>query len=1091
MADLKHLASLSYADSQFRDQVGQLFIVGFHGLVPSKDIIKLIQEYKVGAVVLFQRNIESASQLLELTRSLQKIAREAGYSRDLFIAIDQENGLVTRIKPPIAAQFPGPMALGATKDSSNAYEIAYATAEMLKSFGINMNYAPIADINSEPKNPVIGVRSPSDNPEIVGKYVSEQVHGFTEGGVASCIKHFPGHGDTSVDSHYDLPVISKSMAQMNACELVPFRRAVVEGVGAVMTAHIRMKGIEELAATAEDAEYKDLPASLNPLAIDILRKELGFKGLIVSDCLEMEGVRGPYGTEQAAVMALKAGTDCVMICHTMSAQVGAIESVAKAVKTRALSWTAIERSVKRVYDLKSKFVPSNRLPLPNSTLSRFELRNNLSNRRRELLARDIYAKSTTVVRCSADIFPLPRDGATKIVFVNPRKAAAGSGAVESGEEKTRTPYPPVEYINILQAQNQSIKNVQFHEGTSISESLGLALGKKFGKKLIVIATCEPYDFLHEVEEIQNYIAIYEPTIPAFQSAVNVMFGITTPYGSLPVGPKSNPSVRPMDLSPTKEGVGLDSDKIYSLWQEIFPLWPIERELLRSILLRTNGFHYIHSKGFCLSFLTNGNQGTVAAMGVLPKFRGKGIGTALFTAAHQRLRLESSTSGGLKSFGLGSVFPRFWPGVPVSVAQEDKDFFINRGFKKIVGSTARDLYRGIVTYTPSPKITQIENLRDLSKQLTFMPLTPELYAECIRTQSAIFKNLGWVQTYKDLAAAEQHHEAMVAIDHDGNQIGWALMCSPSAVVMKQFAFAPLMESKDKTGLIGLLPAVKHNANYVPMMMCFLKGVTDSDSVPNARSIFKDLIIESIPGILLQEIPSVRNPLSQYSRQEAANGATNQESAKHFKHFTANLVYCHSQGLFLELDRIIAGRTAQTALQTFSNMEKIHLPFPGILAPKIQTSQIALAHQLFKILFQNRDQQNFQLNADLWTHVEQQFFRDRQDKSIQTVVVRDGRPFTLHVKKVHYAYQCDLQDWKQRRLDRKLKTIMALRPIMPLPIIPPPPIDQTLVSQVVELNGYRIATPRRSGPPSPVSGSPLNLTTTPDDGTSGPGPQDSAL
>lgn len=680
-------------------------------------------------MVLFQRNVESASQLLELTRSLQRIARQAGYCRDLFIAIDQENGLVTRIKPPIAAQFPGPMALGATKDASNAYEIAYATAEMLKSFGINMNYAPIADINSEPKNPVIGVRSPSDNPEIVGKYVSEQVHGFTEGGVASCIKHFPGHGDTSVDSHYDLPVISKSMAQMNVCELVPFRRAVVEGVGAVMTAHIRMKGIAELAATGEHVEYKDLPASLNPLAIDILRKQLGFKGLIVSDCLEMEGVRGPYGTEQAALMALRvishclqelidnmltaftsqAGTDCVMICHTMSAQVGAIESVVEAVKTRALAWEDIERSVNRVCDLKSMFVPSNRLPLHNSTLNRFELRNNLSNRRRELLARNIYAKSTTVVRFSPDILPLPRDSASKIVFVNPGKAAAGSGVVESGEVKTRTPYPPVEYINILQAQNQTVKDVQFLEGTPISEvekqldeadivilatrnawlnpaqkSLGLALGKKFGKNLIVIATCEPYDFLDEVEEIQNYIAIYEPTIPAFQSAVNVVFGITAPCGSLPVGLSSNPSVRPVDHNPAKEGIELDSDKVYFLWQEIFPTWPIRPELFKSILLRTYGFHYIHSKGFCLSFLMDGNQGTIAAIGVLPKFRGKGIGTALLTAAHQRLRVESSASGGLKSLGIGSVFPRFWPGVPVSIAQEDKDFFVNRGLLHLPG-----------------------------------------------------------------------------------------------------------------------------------------------------------------------------------------------------------------------------------------------------------------------------------------------------------------------------------------------------------------------------------------------------------------------
>lgn len=202
-------------------------------------------------------------------------------------------------------QLPGPMALGATKDALNAYETAYATAEVLKSFGINMNYAPIADVNSEPKNPVIGVRSPSDNPDTVGKYVSEQIHGLTEGGVASCVKHFPGHGDTNIDSHYGLPDIAKTKAEIDACELVPFRRAVHEGVGAVMTAHIRMSGISQSAATNENAKLRDLPASLNPFALDILRQELKFKGLIVSDCLEMEGVRGPYGTEQAAIMALK------------------------------------------------------------------------------------------------------------------------------------------------------------------------------------------------------------------------------------------------------------------------------------------------------------------------------------------------------------------------------------------------------------------------------------------------------------------------------------------------------------------------------------------------------------------------------------------------------------------------------------------------------------------------------------------------------------------------------------------------------------------------------------------------------------------
>ena len=273
--------------------------------MPSEDIKTLITKHKVGAIVLFQRNVSSASQLLDLTNSLQETARSAGHEQNLFNAIDQENGLVTRIKSPIAAQLPGSMALGATGDASNAYEVACATAEVLKGFGINMNYAPIADINSEPKNPVIGVRSPSDDPETVGRFISAQVKGLREGGIVPCVKHFPGHGDTAVDSHYGLPVISKNRALLDACELVPFRRAVAEGVESVMTAHISLPGLVD--SKTSSYESKALPASLSPDAIKILRDEMKYEGMIVSDCLEMDGVRAVYGTEKGAVMALKVG----------------------------------------------------------------------------------------------------------------------------------------------------------------------------------------------------------------------------------------------------------------------------------------------------------------------------------------------------------------------------------------------------------------------------------------------------------------------------------------------------------------------------------------------------------------------------------------------------------------------------------------------------------------------------------------------------------------------------------------------------------------------------------------------------------------
>jgi beta-N-acetylhexosaminidase len=260
--------------------------------------------------------VSTAPQLSELTSSLQDIAKSAGHTQDLFIAIDQENGLVTRIKSPIAAQLPGSMALGATGNPSNAYRVASATAEVLTSFGINMNYAPIADVNSEPKNPVIGVRSPSDDAQTVGRFVSAQIKGLSDGGIVPCVKHFPGHGQTSVDSHYGLPVIGKSRAMMDLTELKPFRRAVVEGVPAVMTGHLSVPGITmsviEDVELPKDQYLQTVPASLNPDAIKILREEMKFEGLIVSDCLEMDAVRATYGTEKSAVMAIKVGPTMVI-----------------------------------------------------------------------------------------------------------------------------------------------------------------------------------------------------------------------------------------------------------------------------------------------------------------------------------------------------------------------------------------------------------------------------------------------------------------------------------------------------------------------------------------------------------------------------------------------------------------------------------------------------------------------------------------------------------------------------------------------------------------------------------------------------------
>ena len=325
-----------------------------------------------------------------------------------------------------------------------------------------------------------------------------------------------------------------------------------------------------------------------------------------------------------------------MICHTISAQVGAIEQVIQAVKAGELLQKDIAASVDRVRNLKDRYLFSNS-PIPTSTLATSEARNT----KQSSLASEIYAKSTTVVRSVPRSFPLSSYPKKKIVFVSPGKAPVGGGAVESGEEKTREYYTPASYIDLLRAQDPNVLDVRFHGGTAISadgenqiaeadavifatrnaslssyqKEYGLALGKKLGEKLIVVATCDPYDFLEEKDEIKNYITIYEPTIPAFKSAVDIIFGVTKPLGTLPVGiPLTQHEIRPFTNSEA------DIDKLWSLWHVVFPKWPIERPRLSKLLGAKNGLHYFHDKGFCISYLMDGPQAKIAAVGKVKKFR---------------------------------------------------------------------------------------------------------------------------------------------------------------------------------------------------------------------------------------------------------------------------------------------------------------------------------------------------------------------------------------------------------------------------------------------------------------------------------------
>ncbi|KAL1968346.1 hypothetical protein VTN77DRAFT_1875 [Rasamsonia byssochlamydoides] len=794
--------------SALRRKVGQLFAVGFHGLTPSEEIKSLISEYGVGAVILFKRNIDDAAQLQALTLALQQEARNAGHKHPLFIAIDQENGLVTRISPPLAAQQPGSMTLGATGSTDSAYAVGKATGETLDFFGINMNYAPDCDINSEPLNPVIGVRSPGDDPDFVGRFTSAIAKGLRESHIVPSVKHFPGHGDTAVDSHYGLPVITKTRDELEKCELVPFRRAVAEGIEAVMTAHISLPSIGD----------GKLPATLSPDALNILREDMKYDGMVITDCLEMDAIRATYGTVEGAMLALKAGSDSIMICHTYDVQVAAIDRVCQAVESGEISLERIDESLRRVTALKKRVLSWERALHHKGEEELIKL-----NEKNAKLAQDVYARSTTVVRNKPGILPL--SPTSKIVFLSPGGKIPAGGAVDSGIIELKNGHKPVQFIDVLRAHNESAIELRYQDGGLSPEewkvindaevvilatrnareapyqrNLGLELARR-KKNLIVITTCNPYDFLDDAE-VETYIAIYEPTIEAFTAAVNVVFGRASAEGKLPVGSTASKKNASVDVNVRCYDPTRDLDGVIKVWNSALPTYALSASRLKGLLNMPNGHHLVAKTeteivGFCLAY-TAVNQGKIlaqiAVLAVDPARQGQGIGTSLLKEARGYFRQHQ----GLVRASLGSYFPRFWPGLPTDLPSHLAEFFVHRGFRlSPPDETSADLYQDIRNF----QALQVYLDRAAKGGYTFRAVQPEDFEGCLIGQKRNFCTYtGWVEAYIALNPREHPSSIMAAFDATGKQVAWTLMLShESPFLHAQWALPPLCGPK--TGLIG--------------------------------------------------------------------------------------------------------------------------------------------------------------------------------------------------------------------------------------------------------------------------------------------------
>lgn len=334
---------------------GQMLMTGFEGTTLNRQTEDLIRNHHVGGLILFSRNYENPEQLHTLIRNLQEAAASTSTGLPLFISVDQEGGRVARLTEPFT-KYPPLCCVGHAQSESLASRFGRALATELKDVGINMDYAPVLDVHTRPENPIIGDRAIASDPQTVARLANAFIQGFRDAGVIPVGKHFPGHGDTRLDSHLDLPTVQRDAATLEAVELLPFKETIARGLEVVMTAHVIY--------TAWDEKN---PATFSKTILqNILRQRLGFEGIIMSDDLEMKAVADYYDFDDMARIGIDAGLDMFLICNNTDKARALHDRLTQEVDKGSVALTRIQQSVKRILRLKQNLArPPSKPPDPD------------------------------------------------------------------------------------------------------------------------------------------------------------------------------------------------------------------------------------------------------------------------------------------------------------------------------------------------------------------------------------------------------------------------------------------------------------------------------------------------------------------------------------------------------------------------------------------------------------------------------------------------------------------------------------------------------------------------------------------------------
>lgn len=510
-------------DMTLEEKVGQLLMIGFSGKQVTPHIRRWVQRRKVGGVAIFARNIESTEQIARFTRGIQSLTHDGV---PVFISLDQEGGNVVRIKDG-ATVLPGNMALGATRSTTLAYVAGQALGTDLRRLGFNMNLAPVLDVNSNPRNPVIGIRSYGEKPQLVGALGAWFVRGQQEAGIAGVAKHFPGHGDTQADSHFAMPSISTSIERLRSLELLPFERAIAAGLDAVMTAHIALPKI---------VEKPNLPATLSyRILTEELRERMGFEGIVITDGLEMQGIVEQFGSGVAAVRAIQAGADMAMILWTNKKKEEVYRSLIRAVQRGTISMGRLEQSVRRILRVKQKRGLFSR-DLPPL---RQVLQNGNRNKVHNQIAERIAAESVTLVRNHGDMLPLRSVRYRKVVVMAPSGRFASTMAQPDYTRVVRVPYVPSRARR--RADVRKIVNEARRADALVMVAVNryhIGMIREVTRQLphvpvTVVSFASPY-YLENLPNVDAYVCTYSYQRASQAAAARAILGGAPMTGRLPV-----------------------------------------------------------------------------------------------------------------------------------------------------------------------------------------------------------------------------------------------------------------------------------------------------------------------------------------------------------------------------------------------------------------------------------------------------------------------------------------------------------------------------------------------------------------------------